>query len=171
MPAGTIHRRDTTWASIAAISVSATYVLTSYRYTNSWSAINVALYLPEFLFGLLWWGKRITPDWDQEANVSLLVRPYAELMPHRSIWSHGPIISTLLRVLYVASSIWVAGAFCLTLYSIWQYSTSNFETYVMEYLWTWTVLWIYLPWDHIGLQIAGLMLADIIHWIADGFPV
>lgn len=57
--------------------------------------------LPGFLWELFWW-------------------PYSKLIPHRSILSHGPIIGTMLRVLYLGviayplyqrvPRVWLVGA-------------------------------------------------------------
>ena len=33
----------------------------------------------------------------------LLWKPYAILVRHRSIWSHGPILSTVIRLLYISA--------------------------------------------------------------------
>ncbi len=57
--------------------------------------------LPGFLWELFWW-------------------PYSKFIPHRSIFSHGPILGTMLRILYLSiiihplyhrvSSVYLAGA-------------------------------------------------------------
>ena len=57
-----------------------------------------------FLWGGLWF----SPDLDTRSNalrrwgpLRFLWWPYRCLIPHRSIWSHGPLIGTTLRLMYV----------------------------------------------------------------------
>ena len=54
-----------------------------------------------FLLGGLW----LSPDLDTRSNalrrwgpLAVLWWPYRRLLPHRSIWSHGPLVGTLGRV-------------------------------------------------------------------------
>ena len=54
-----------------------------------------------FLVGGLW----LSPDLDTRSNalrrwgpLAVLWWPYRRLLPHRSIWSHGPLVGTLGRV-------------------------------------------------------------------------
>jgi len=78
-------------------------------------------------FGLLWWpalgpmaalvaglafllgGLWLSPDLDTHSNASrrwgpfrLLWRPYRRLLVHRSLFSHGPLLGTAGRLLYLA---------------------------------------------------------------------
>ena len=55
-----------------------------------------------FLFGGLW----LSPDLDTQSNalhrwgpLGVIWWPYRRLIPHRSIWSHGPLVGTAVRLL------------------------------------------------------------------------
>ena len=55
-----------------------------------------------FLFGGLW----LSPDLDTQSNalhrwgpLGVIWWPYRRLIPHRSIWSHGPLLGTAVRLL------------------------------------------------------------------------
>ena len=57
-----------------------------------------------FLIGGLW----LSPDLDTRSNalrrwgqLAFLWWPYRRLIRHRSIWSHGPLIGTAVRLLYL----------------------------------------------------------------------
>lgn len=57
----------------------------------------------------LWSGLYLSPDLDIRSDpfkrwglLKWYWLPYQKLIPHRSIWSHGPIIGSQLRVLYLA---------------------------------------------------------------------
>jgi len=68
--------------------------------------------------------------------------PYARLMPHRSIWSHAPVIGTLGRVAYFGALVAVA----LRLGGVTVYQDD--------------VMWL-VPF------IAGLAVSDTLHWLMD----
>ncbi len=65
-----------------------------------------------FLVGGLW----LSPDLDTTSNslkrwglIKIIWWPYRKLIPHRSILSHGPLIGTSIRIIYLAcifSLIW-----------------------------------------------------------------
>jgi len=68
--------------------------------------------------------------------------PYACLLPHRSIWSHAPLLGTAGRVAYfgslVAAALWLAGV------TVYQED----------------VMWL-VPF------VAGLAVSDTLHWLMD----
>ena len=68
---------------------------------------------------------------------------YSRLFSHRSIWSHAPVVSTVIRVGYLAAISWII----LTL--------------------------LRMPWpatpDWAMMAIAGLTISDMLHWAADVF--
>lgn len=104
----------------------------------------------------------LTPDLDQESiNGSewAIIRhtfglgflwvmfwyPYAVAFKHRSFYSHFPVVSTLIRVLYlliplVVSSLW---------FDSWKLLQSTY--------WLW---WV-----------GGLCFSDLVHWALDGLPL
>jgi uncharacterized metal-binding protein len=67
--------------------------------------------------------------------------PYARAIPHRSLWSHGPVIGTLGRVLY-----------CFPLYAI--------------PLLTWTYFFGF-PESQFFAILVGLCWVDLLHFIMD----
>ena len=68
--------------------------------------------------------------------------PYAVLMPHRSFWSHAPVVSTLLRVTYwYIAYVLVAKVLGLAVYVPTQ--------------------------DQIQWWLFGLILSDSLHFLAD----
>ena len=110
-------------------------------------------------------GIALTPDLDQEMTTYFewkLIRktgplgfiwmafwaPYSLLIPHRSFWSHFPIIGTVIRLLYITTPIIV---FCL-----WKGYIPNLSQFIIEFL--------------VGI-ILGLAISDILHWIMDRFPM
>jgi uncharacterized metal-binding protein len=74
---------------------------------------------------------------------SLAWFPYSRLIRHRSWVSHFPILSTMIRVGYLAGIAWLI---LLLLGKPWPWSEAP----------TW------LPW-----AIVGLMVSDTLHWAAD----
>lgn len=67
--------------------------------------------------------------------------PYSKLVPHRSFWSHSPLIGTLLRILYLV------GPFSI-LYYLSQNTWPNFG-----------VAWIPV--------VKALVLTDFLHFVMD----
>jgi uncharacterized metal-binding protein len=68
-------------------------------------------------------------------------KPYALILPHRGLWSHGAVISTLFRMLYLFIPIIMLGYFL---------------GYNLFYWWDW---WIYLSY--------GVIIADLGHICLD----
>ena len=69
---------------------------------------------------------------------------YARIIPHRSFWSHFPIVGTIIRLFYVTTPVI---AFCL-----WKEYIPNLPQYIIDAL--------------IG-TLVGLALSDALHWIMD----
>ena len=110
-------------------------------------------------------GIALTPDLDQEMTTFFewkLIRKtgplgflwmafwasYSLLIPHRSIWSHLPILGTIIRLLYITTPII---AFCLW----WDY-IPVLPQYIIEGL--------------VGTLI-GLSMSDTLHWFMDRCPL
>lgn len=106
-------------------------------------------------------GIALTPDLDQEMTTyfewklmkkagplafvwMFIWSPYSLLIPHRSFWSHFPIIGTAIRLLYITTPTII---FCL-----WKGYIPNPPQYIIEFL--------------IGIAL-GLTASDILHWIMD----
>ncbi|MCT7952439.1 metal-binding protein [Ancylothrix sp. C2] len=112
MPSGRTHDRITLWTlpAITALSFAVTR-----------SPTHTLLVAGGFLFSGLMFG----PDLDLHSRPFTrwgLFRwiwiPYQQTLRHRSVFSHGPIIGTVLRVIYLAGwlavfalFVWVAGQF------------------------------------------------------------
>jgi len=105
-----------------------------------------------------WWlGVIITPDLDmaqrthEEARLArvpvvgwvwrMLWAPYAVMIPHRSVWSHGLVVGTVGRAAYlgllIALAAWVLG-----------------ETLALDW---WAVVWLAPGW----------VAQDALHWLMD----
>lgn len=67
--------------------------------------------------------------------------PYSILLPHRSFWSHGPVISTLIRVGYL-------GLWGLLVVALFHWPLPE-----------WSPLW--------GWALAGLVTSDLVHTLMD----
>jgi uncharacterized metal-binding protein len=77
--------------------------------------------------------------------------PYAWVISHRSRISHFPILGTLGRLLYL---------------SLWVFTIAALLGQVGAlYGWLQTV-----PLPYVAAFVAGLVIADVGHWIADGMP-
>ena len=110
-------------------------------------------------------GIALTPDLDQEMTTYFewkLIRktgplgfiwmafwaPYSLLIPHRSFWSHFPIVGTIIRVLYI--TIPIIGL------CIWREYIPN---------------WPQPIWDSLIGILIGLSISDILHWFMDCCPL
>lgn len=103
--------------------------------------------------------------------------PYRQWIPHRSVLSHGPIIGTVLRLLY--GGVWL-GIFllCLLLFLVTaQKMTSHLEIGQGEllpqgkFLFGHTLAWVYLslrshPY-HWLTAFMGLEVAAMVHYLSD----
>lgn len=146
MPNGKTHTR-------ATVRLSILLTVSSILYVPQLSVASLFL-IPGCLLGIL-----VTPDLDvDDGSYSYyLIRKhlgrfpcwlwkmfwliYARSIPHRSILSHGPIIGTMIRVIYI---IILTGGCCLL-------APTLFNT---------TPVWFF---------IGGLALADLLHELMDAF--
>ena len=71
-----------------------------------WGTLTGVIAAAGFLFGGLW----LSPDLDTRSNalkrwgpLGGLWWPYRRLIPHRSVWSHGPLLGTATRLLLLLS--------------------------------------------------------------------
>ena len=83
--------------------------------------------------------------------------PYAWLIPHRSILSHGVVIGTLIRVVY--AFWWLILLYLSYLHALWQTGIDIFQHEVYTY--HMPVLSLLAWW------LAGLIVSDIGHWFYD----
>ena len=71
---------------------------------------------------------------------------YAKAFKHRSLWSHFPVVDTLIRIMYLTIPLFIAG-----LVLGWEVNQ--------------TKLWFFAWW------VFGLAVSDTIHWVMDGLPI
>lgn len=156
MPSGRTHDRITLWT----LPVLAVLTLAIAR--NSTITLIICA---GFLFGGLMFG----PDLDVMSVhykrwgwLRWIWIPYRGSMRHRSIWSHGPIIGTTVRVLYLSIWLTVLGLLGLalvnevlrtgwTLNGVGQSFQQSFQRYTLEWL----------------LFCLGLELGALSHYAAD----
>ena len=114
MPSGHTHDRIT-WGSFPFVTIGA------YALTQSWSLAITAS--GSFLFSGFMFG----PDLDIRSKqyfrwgvLRWIWLPYQEIIPHRSYWSHGPIIGTLGRMIYFGVAVLMLAAIASILYANYQ---------------------------------------------------
>lgn len=97
----------------------------------------------------------------------LLWYPYREALKHRSFWSHFPLVSTLIRLIYLC---------CPLIIVLIKDQPSSSSVKVMLFSLVSQVLaipfWglVYLAWMYpteAMWGVAGLAVSDFLHWIAD----
>jgi len=156
MPSGRTHDRITLWT----LPVLAGMTLAIAR--NSTITLIICA---GFLFGGLMFG----PDLDvlsvhykRWGWLRWIWIPYRGSIKHRSVWSHGPIIGTTVRVLYLSVWLTVLGLFGLALINevlrvgwTWNGVGQSFHRLFQQY----TVEWL--------LFCSGLELGALSHYVAD----
>ena len=117
-----------------------------------------------------WGGLWLSPDLDTRSRalkrwgiLSWIWHPYRSLIPHRSLFSHGPLIGTGLRLAWLLGML-LMGWFGLTALPGWSYPTASEGLPVM------------LGWfrDHPVPLLAvlfGLEASAWLHLILDGDPL
>lgn len=150
MPAGRTHDKITFVGSVVVGAVGcASYGLTIGMIVTT-----------AFLFS----GLMFNGDLDHDAEATCYSRwwalkylfwPYMKIMPHRSIWSHGPVIGTAVRLLYVG--IYVAIVLAYPIYR---------DMIAVDDL----VLWVTTYKTELIAAAAGLELGSLSHTLADWMP-
>lgn len=156
MPSGSTHDRITLW-SLPVVTALSTILTRSGNLTLLVSG------------GFLFSGLVLSPDLDLHSRpfkrwgwLRWIWIPYQKVMRHRSIFSHGLLIGTTLRVLYLASWIVVFGLLILAVFQLlgdeparWQGLTKNVAHSLIRYRSEWIAL------------IVGLELGAISHSLSD----
>jgi uncharacterized metal-binding protein len=99
-------------------------------------------------------GLKVSPDWDLNPGALgwlgrlLFVDEYAEIVPHRSKISHGPLYGTLIRFALLAV---VPVATIIIALMLWKLSW----LYAFRTIWTYS--WV------LGKLFSGLLVADLLH--------
>ena len=128
MPSGQTHDRITLWS--LPVVTGLTIALT--RSSNLTLLVSGG-----FLFG----GLMLSPDLDLLSRpfkrwgwLRWIWIPYQKTMRHRSILSHGPIVGTTLRVLYLGSWIVLLGMLGLVVVELFRDLTWSWEQFVQDVL-------------------------------------
>lgn len=80
--------------------------------------------------------------------------PYAAAIPHRSPWSHWPILGTVVRLFYLA---------CMLMFlSLFVSSAGGFQP---DMVFSW--LDVLARWSMTHWFIVGLVVSDTAHWLMD----
>ena len=157
MPSGKTH--DNITLVFLPIAASAAYVLT--QRIDLTLAISGGMGMGGFLMG---------PDLDTRSihyrrwgPLRFLWSPYRRLIPHRSVLSHGPIIGTLIRTVYLL--VCLAALVLLGHIAIAIFSGNDID---------WSVLFSYAMWRAFTLNwpnwlalLIGLELGAFFHYSAD----
>ncbi len=116
-----------------------------------------------FLIGGLW----LSPDLDTKSKAQqrwgifqVLWWPYKKLIPHRSIWSHSPVIGTTLRLTYLIGVMTV----CLVLIS-----PTNLASPQIIFEWLRKLIEFY-PKPMLA-SLIGIEASVWLHLIQDGDPI
>jgi uncharacterized metal-binding protein len=120
LPSGRTHDRVTLWS--LPVIAGATIYLTSRADLAFWVSGG-------FLFSGLIFG----PDLDlysyhyqRWGKLKLIWRPYQKAIKHRSIWSHGPIVGTIGRMVYLGAWLSLGGIFLLGIVQlVWGHAYSG----------------------------------------------
>lgn len=157
MPAGRIHDRITLWS--LPIIAAGTLVLTSSAELTFWLSGG-------FLFSGLMFG----PDLDLNSRQSMrwgvlkwIWVPYKKAIRHRSIWSHGLLVGTIGRIIYLSFWLALAGLFGLGVYQFFwgkAYTSKQLIPMFQQSLVRHKDVYISL--------FCGLELGAMSHFIADG---
>ena len=156
MPSGKSHDRITLW--LLPVVLAATFVFT----VDMPLTVMVGI---SFLLGGLMMG----PDLDIQSvqyrrwgPVRWIWYPYQEMVKHRSTWSHGPVIGTLVRVAYLG--VWI-GLFMVigvvTINHFWQAQLSwpMVEPALKRVMTRYSKQWLAL--------LAGLEVGALSHYTSD----
>ncbi len=157
MPSGSTHDRITLWSLPIVTALSAVLTRSS----------NLTLLVSG---GFLFSGLVLSPDLDLHSRpfkrwgwLRWIWIPYQKAMRHRSVFSHGPLIGTTLRVLYLASWIVVFGVLILAVFQVLGDEPAPLQGFtkdVAHSLIRYRVEWIAL---FVGLEV-GAMSHSLSDW-------
>lgn len=163
MPSGRTHDQITLWGLPAVIG--AAFGLT--RSPSITAAVSIAYLVGGFMLG---------PDLDIHSiqykrwgPIRWIWLPYQTALSHRSRFSHGPIIGTVIRVIYL--SLWIAALTFLTvsiLNAVWDAKLTwlslshSFRSLIRDYLGQWLAILV-------GLEVGAMShsISDVVgsYWL------
>ena len=117
-----------------------------------------------------WGGLWLSPDLDTRSRalkrwgpLGGIWRPYRTLIPHRSLFSHGPLIGTGLRLAWMQTVVMVAW-FTLSALPGWSYPTPSEALPLV-------LAWLQKHPDPLLAVLLGLETSVWLHLILDGDPL
>ncbi|MEK0193402.1 MAG: metal-binding protein [Oscillatoriales cyanobacterium] len=127
MPSGRTHDRITLWSLpfVAALTLGQTR-----------SSHLTLLVSGSFLFGGLMFGPDLdiySCQYQRWGWFKLIWLPYQKRLRHRSWLSHGPLIGTAVRILYLATWLGVVGIFGLAITQTVGNQTGNWQQLLLSY--------------------------------------
>lgn len=157
MPSGSTHDRITLW-TVPGLVICTWYFSKSGRLT--------LILILAFLFSGLMFG----PDLDiysvqfkRWGKLRFLWIPYQKLLKHRSIFSHGPIIGNLIRIVYLLTILTILGILIIGIGQL-----------IWGFTWNWgefrQIVWDLATKEHKATFLAlylGLELGAISHILSD----
>ena len=162
MPSGSTHDRITLWSLPIITGLTAAVTRSG----------NLTLLVSG---GFLFSGLMLSPDLDLHSLpfkrwgwLRWIWIPYQKAMHHRSVFSHGPIIGTTLRVLYLASWMALLGLLGLGVVQLfrdvpwsWQQFSQDVRRSLISYRGEWIALFV-------GLEL-GAMSHSLSDWINSAY--
>jgi uncharacterized metal-binding protein len=121
----------------------------------------------ELLVGYIFSGWMLSPDLDgptihlrrwNAIGLGWMWKPYADALPHRSPWSHWPIIGTLGRFIYLG--FWLALLMAMVEGICWYFGGPSPWMFVSSI--QWDAVYLRVVWLFVGAEIAAAT-----HYLAD----
>ncbi len=153
MPSGKTHDRITLWS--LPVIAGGTYLLTN---GNSDRTLIIA---GAFLFGGLMFGPDLdiySVQYKRWGYLRWLWIPYQKTLKHRSFFSHGLIIGTTIRLIYLAFWLSLVGIFAVGIAELWNDVSWNWQLWAQlakKYKYEWIALFI------------GLEMGAVSHILSD----
>ncbi|WP_293126523.1 metal-binding protein [Microcoleus sp. bin38.metabat.b11b12b14.051] len=156
MPSGRTHDRITLWTLPLVAGVT-------FGHTQSSSL--TLLVSGSFLVGGLMFGPDLdiySCQYQRWGWFKFIWLPYQKSLRHRSVWSHGPLIGTALRILYLATWIAVVGVLGLTIAEKIGNLAGNWQDAVLDYGRSILAHYIEIIAIYIGLELGAMS-----HYLSD----
>lgn len=156
MPSGRTHDRITLWLLPGVVTVA------------FYATLNISLTVITCI-GFLLGGFMMGPDLDIHSvqykrwgPLRWIWYPYQASLKHRSRWSHGPLIGTIIRVVYFALWLGILGLVIVEVMNAlwdaqltWNDLRDTVHFSIKTYLWEWVAL------------VIGLELGALSHYASD----
>ncbi len=155
MPSGRTHDRITLWGLPLVVGVT---------FAQTRNGNLTLLVAGGFLFGGLMFGPDLdiySVQYQRWGWLRWLWLPYQKSLRHRSLLSHGPIIGTALRVVYLALAALIAAMLVAVVGQLIWHQTWSWQV--------WNASWLQLTRYNIELFTAfvGLELGAMSHYLSD----